>query len=223
MLLTYNENAKIPAKLSVFYNQAYEALFQRHDANKGGFERVRKTTLDIQDFSRVFSFFCLQSYEKRLFKMSRIECLDLIEKTKTWLEKDFNVEGYLTDLLSAACLMIEDGLEIAFSHRSFQEYFVAIYISTASPVIQKELISRYWRNLRADNVINLLLEIDPELIERELFIPVLHELFKKLGVNKKVGITHTAKYLKTCFLIFKLKKKTYGLDMQAIKLLIQIS
>lgn len=78
MLLTYGENAEIPSKLSIFYNQAYEALFRRHDAYKGAFNRDRLTTLDIQDFSKVFSLFCLQTYEKRLFKMPRSVCLEFI-------------------------------------------------------------------------------------------------------------------------------------------------
>ncbi len=143
MLLTYGENAEIPSKLSIFYNQAYEALFQRHDANKGGYSRNRLTELDIQDFSRVFALFSLQTYEKRLFKMPRIDCLNYIEKSRDNLHKKFNIEDYLSDLLSAACLLLEDGLEIAFSHRSFQEYFVALHISTAQPEIQNKLINRY--------------------------------------------------------------------------------
>jgi predicted NACHT family NTPase len=199
MLLTYGENAQIPSKLSIFYNQAYEALFQRHDANKGGYSRSRLTELDIQDFARVFSLFCLQTYDKRQFKMSRSECLDLIEKSRDKLCKDFKPEDYLSDLLSAACLMIEDGLEIAFSHRSFQEYFVAVFISNASPEIQKKLINRYLKNIRSDNVINLLLEIAPDLVERELMIPHLAELFRELKVKKKVGITHTVKFFKETY------------------------
>ena len=38
MLLTYSDNVHIPDKLSIFYNQAYESLFQKHDALKGGFQ-----------------------------------------------------------------------------------------------------------------------------------------------------------------------------------------
>jgi len=41
MFLTYGESADIPNKLNIFYNQAYEALFQRHDALKGAFQRER--------------------------------------------------------------------------------------------------------------------------------------------------------------------------------------
>ena len=199
MLLTYGENAEIPSKLSIFYNQAYEALFQRHDANKGGYKRDRLTKLDIQDFQRVFSLFSLQTYEKRLFKMTKLDCLSYIKKSKSNVQHDFNEEDYLSDLLSAACLLIEDGLEIAFSHRSFQEYFVALHISTAQPNIQEKLINRYWKNIDSDEVIRLLLELNPDLVERLLIIPQLEKLFNELNVKKQVGITHAAKYFKLSY------------------------
>lgn len=199
MLLTYGQNAEIPSKLSIFYNQAYEALFQRHDANKGGYSRERRTNLDIQDFSRVFSLFSLQTYEKRLFKMPRTDCLGYIEKSRDNLNKKFQPEDYLADLLSAACLLMEDGLEISYSHRSFQEYFVSLQIASSSPDIQEQLVNRYWKNMVSDNVIYLLSEINPELVERVLIIPKLTSLFKEIGVKNKVGVTHTAKYLKKVY------------------------
>jgi predicted NACHT family NTPase len=206
MLLTYSENAEIPSKLSIFYNQAYEALFRRHDAYKGGYTRDRLTDLDIQDFSRVFSLFALQTYEKGLFKMPRTDCLLFIERSRDSLCKSFTTENYLSDLLSAACLLLEDGLDIAFSHRSFQEYFVALHISQASPEIQEKLIDRYWLKLSSDNVIPLLLEINPELVERVLFVPQLEKLFSKVGIKRKVGITHTAKYFKSVFKSLNIEK-----------------
>ncbi|WP_210713218.1 NACHT domain-containing protein [Pseudomonas sp. MWU349] len=199
MLLTYGENSEIPSKLSIFYNQAFEALFLRHDAYKGGFSRARLTTLDIQDFSRVFSVFSLQTYDRRQFKMPRTACLNYIEKSRQSLTLDFSSEHYLDDLLSAACLLTEEGLEIAFSHRSFQEYFVALHISSATPDIQDRLIERYWRNMNSDNVIQLLYELNPDLVERVLFIPQLTELFKELGVNREVGVTHAARAFKKQF------------------------
>lgn len=199
MLLTYGENAEIPSKLSIFYNQAYEALFQRHDANKGGYSRGRLTELDIQDFSRVFSLFALQTYEKRLFKMPRTECLEFIKKSRDNLQHDFPPEDYLQDLLSAACLLIEDGLDVAFSHRSFQEYFVAIHISNAAPDIQEKLINRYCKNINSDNVMYLLFELNPDLVERVLLLPKLKKLFGEIGVKNKVGITHASKYIKRVY------------------------
>lgn len=199
MLLTYGESSEIPSKLSIFYNQAFDALFRRHDAYKGGYNRVRATSLDIQDFSRVFSLFSLQTYDKREFKMSRASCITYIEKSKKSLGKEFDPEDYLQDLLSAACLLTEEGLDVAFAHRSFQEYFVALHISNAAPEIQEKLIRRYWRNLRSDDVILLLMEINPELVERVLLIPELEKMFAELGVKRSVGITHAARLFKMSF------------------------
>ncbi len=199
MLLTYGENAEIPSKLSIFYNQAYEALFQRHDAGKGGYSRERLTDLDIQDFARVFSLFSLQTYEKRLFKMSRTDCLNFIEKARDNYQHEFSAEDYLNDLLSAACLLIEDGLEISYSHRSFQEYFVAVFISNAAPDVQRKLIQRYSSNIAHDDVLFLLLEMNPELIERELLVTRLRKMFNEIGVKRKVGISHGAKYVKRVY------------------------
>ena len=102
----------------------------------------------------------------------------------------------MQDLLSSVCLLVEDGLEVAFAHRSFQEYFVALYISTEAPEIQSKLIARYSKNIRSDKVISLLHEINPDLVERSLILPELEKLFSTLKVNTYVGVTHTAKYLK---------------------------
>lgn len=199
MLLTYGENSEIPTKLSIFYNQAFEALFRRHDSYKGGFVRSRMTTLDSQDFARVFSLFSLQTYERREFKMSRNLCLEYIETSRKVLGKDFVPENYLQDLLSAACLLMEEGLDVAYSHRSFQEYFTALHMSTASPVVQEKLVERFWRKMRSDDVIWLLYEINPDLVERLLILPKLDSLFSGLNVGRSVGITHTVKFIKKHF------------------------
>ena len=199
MLLTYGQNAEIPTKLSIFYNQAYEALFQRHDALKGGYKRERCTNLDIQDFAKVFSLFCLQTYDKRLFGLSRMEALSYIEKSKSHLSKEFSNEAYLEDALKATCLLVEDGLKIMFSHRSFQEYFVAFFITNSPPEVQDKLIQKYWKNMRSDNVILLLYEMNSDLVERLLIIPVLSDLFKRIGVKKTVGITHFTKFIKLTY------------------------
>jgi len=211
MLLTYSENAEIPSKLSIFYNQAYEALFQRHDAYKGGYKRNRQTNLDIQDFARVFSLFSLQTYEKRKFKMPRTVCLDFICKSRELLNLDFSDEDYLSDLLSATCLLMEDGLEISYSHRSFQEYFVARHILTASPDIQERLLFRYLRNTYSDNVIPLLLEMNSDLVERVLILPKAKELFANLGIKRKIGVTHASRYLKMNYVNVTLKNNSISM------------
>ncbi|MDR6960525.1 hypothetical protein J2W43_004530 [Pseudomonas brassicacearum] len=209
MLLTYGVNAEIPSKLSVFYNQAYEALFQRHDAYKGGYLRTRRTNLDIQDFSRVFALFSLLTFDKRLFKMSRTDCLRYIDKCRERFDSDFRAEDYLNDLLSAACLLIEDGMDISFSHRSFQEYFVALFISGATPIIQKKLVNKYWPNSESDSIMFLLYELNPDLLERVLIVPQLELLFRCIGVKDSIADIHVLRFLQIGYEQFRFGENSF--------------
>ena len=199
MLLTYGESADIPTKLSLFYTQAYEALFQRHDALKGGYQRKRKTSLDIQDFARVFGAFCLQTYDERNFRFSRSKAREYVRKAKTYVELDVRDADYLEDCLQAVCLLMEDGLNVVFSHRSFQEYFVAHYVYGADPRVQRRLLERFIPSIHSDNVYALLHEMNPGLIEREVLVPKLKTTFDEIGVKRVVGITHLTRFLKANF------------------------
>lgn len=199
MLLTYGISADIPKKLSIFYNQAYEALFQRHDAIKGGFQRDRHCDLDIQDFSRVFSAFCILTLDKRLFQFSRSDAISYLGKAKDLVNITVNSEDFLEDLLQSICLLVEDGLLLVFAHRSFQEYFSAKFICDAVPEVQRKLINRFTENFNLDSIIKILYELSPDLVEREFIIPNLKGLFEILGVKRKVGITHSVKYFRLDF------------------------
>jgi predicted NACHT family NTPase len=132
MLLTYSDRADIPPKLSLFYGQAYESLFQKHDALKGGFQRDRRTRLDIEDFAKVFAAFCMLSYDRREFEFSSTTALAYLEKAQALSQVEFDRGDYLLDASQAVCLLIEEGLSITFAHRSFQEYFVARFIQNRS-------------------------------------------------------------------------------------------
>lgn len=206
MLLTYGESADIPNKLSIFYSQAYETLFQRHDALKAGFQRERLTKLDIQDFGRVFSAFSIQTFDQRLFQMSATQALEYLERTKKITSIDFNVNDYLKDAEQAVCLLVEDGLMVAFSHRSFQEYFAARFIFGSSPDIQQKLVDKYSRWMALDSVFQLLYEMNPELVERSFLIPHLERLEQVIEVKRKVGISHYMRLLKNEYGTIRLRK-----------------
>lgn len=196
MFLTYGQSADIPSKLSLFYNQAYEVLFQRHDAFKGAYQRERLSKLDIQDFAKLFSAFSILTYDKRVFEFTKPEALEFIDKAKKLANINVNSNSYLVDAEQAVCLLIEEGLQIIFAHRSFQEYFVAQFINTAEPEVQQKLIEKYAEGIGRDSVLRLLYELNPQLVERTFIIPALTKLEEIVGYKKKVGITHYAKFVK---------------------------
>ncbi|SFU37447.1 NACHT domain-containing protein [Pustulibacterium marinum] len=196
MLITYGYSADIPNKLSVFYNQAFEALFQRHDALKGAFNRKRETELDIQEFSKILSIFCVLTYEQRKFKFTRIEALEFIDQAKELSCYEFNSSKYLTDLLQSVCLLVEDGLFIYFTHRSFQEYFTAKFIVESQTEIKTTLLKKYQANIREDNVYKLVHELDPDFMEFEIIIPFINDLFNEIKLKKNIGISHYVRFIR---------------------------
>jgi hypothetical protein len=203
MLLTYGQSADIPNKLNVFYNQAYEALYQRHDALKGGFKRKRYTNLDIQDYAKVFSSFCVQMYERRRFTFYRTEVVDALSKAKIITNIEFNTTHYLNDLLQSTCLLIEDGLTLTHAHRSFQEYFTAKFINEMKPEIQKRLLDKLYRHLESDSVFELLFEMNQEMLEKQFILPNLETIFKESGIKKMVGIIQFSKFIKLIYRKFE--------------------
>lgn len=199
MLLTYNDVADVPRKQSTFYAQAYDALFHRHDALKSGFKRDRLTNLDSQDFARAFAAFCVLTYERREFTFTRPRALEAIDEARITAMMAFDREAFLVDAIQAVCLLVEDGLDVSFAHRSFQEYFVARFITTAPVEMKSALVSRYSQLARSENVMALLFEIDPYIVERDYLLPALAAVRKAIGVFGNVERVHFVRYLRAMY------------------------
>ena len=206
MLLTFGDTAHIPDKLSIFYQQAYDSLFQKHDALKGGFQRDRRTKLDIQDFAKVFSAFCVQAYDKRQFSFTYSQALQYFDKARNISGLEFESEEVLQDSMQAVCLMIEDGLEIGFVHRSFQEFFVAKFISSSPPDTKGKLIERFSQSgeVDVDAVLQLLFEMDPYAVEEHYLLPSIEKIKTLVKFKRTVGVTHSLRYLKIMFERFEI-------------------
>ena len=196
MLLTYGYSADIPNKLHIFYNQAYEALFQRHDTMKGAYKRNRETSLDISDFEKALSAFCAITYDLRQIRFTKLEALKYIEQSKSITGINFNANHFLLDLLQSVCFLVNDGLEISFAHRSFQEYFTAKFISSIDASLKLNLIERYWPNINSDNVFKLLYELDKNFMEKDILLPRLKSILAEIGCKKASNKPIFLKYLK---------------------------
>jgi hypothetical protein len=199
MLLTYGDVAHIPHKLSTFYSQAYEALFYRHDALKSGYQRERKSDLDIQEYSRVFAAFSILSYDQREFSFTTSRALELISEARSLSMLEYNENAFLDDAIQSVCLLLEDGLRIAYAHRSFQEFFVARFIQSSQPEIQAKLIERFASNVGTDSVLALLWELDPYVVEQRYLLPRLAKIREVIGAVTTVNNTHLRRFIVRVF------------------------
>lgn len=211
MLLSYGQSASIPNKISVFYNQAYEALFERHDVLKDGFRRQRLTPLDIQDFARIYAAFCILAYDKRKLEFTQLEAIEAIEESQSISGITCNKQDYLTDLIQSVCMMVQEGLSIVYAHRSFQEYFAARFICEAKPDVQEQLIAKYTPTVRRDAVFTMMYEMRPELVVRYYLNPGLDRVLDKIGFKRTIGVTHHERFVRAIANRFLLREDGFGI------------
>jgi predicted NACHT family NTPase len=188
MLLTYNSFAEIPDRIHVFYDQAFDTLFSRHDATKEAFKRERYTTYPIDEFKRVFGIFCLVTYVEQETDFTDATIRENIKKAGKIARVSVDADGFLRDLMDAVCVLQRDGLSIVFSHRSFQEYFCAYAFLRLSREEAKPVALRLSER-RRDNVIPMIFEMNRSLLEDVYVIPMMEHtgaFFAKLQDKTKI-------------------------------------
>lgn len=194
MLLTFENHASIPDKLNDFYEQAFITLFNAHDATKGAYKRDIKSGLGYDDFKSVFSYFCFHTYFKSKFEFTESELLYYISKAKRKLEikKEFTCESYKDDLVKSVCMMVQEGLNYRFSHRSFQEYFSALYITQLPDKTQEQLISSWLQEdylmFEQESILYMLYDLQKDRFNMNVIYPCLLKARKGYIENKKSNI-----------------------------------
>ncbi len=190
MLLTYEEHASIPDRLNDFYEQAFLTLFNSHDATKGAFVRDIRSRLPYNEFKNVFAHFCFKTYFKGVYEFTEAQLHAFLNETRAKLGVDgMDVQNFIYDLTHSVCMLIEDGVNLRFSHRSFQEYFAAVYTTSLSDETQGRLLQRWVRDnsyrIREENFLFMLHDMQAERCERNVFLPLLDQLARKFEANDR--------------------------------------
>lgn len=186
MLMNYHRFADVPEKKYLFYEQAYQTLLQRHDADKLAYKRVFRSVTDPSDFTKVFKEFCAKSYRKGDFEFdsqkfgSYFDRLKSVERLNSPMMK---IDNFLFDVCHSACLMYEEGQSFHFLHRSFQEYFFADYYSRQDDTTLRKLgaaIDRSDQMVFDDgSAFDMLYDLAPEKVEKFIFLPFLDQIFEE--------------------------------------------
>jgi hypothetical protein len=176
MLLRYDQFASSSDKIYIFYDLAFETLFFKHDISKGVYERKRYTSITVDEFKKLFSAISFSSYRKNKYSFTRSEIITFIDRALSYCKFQANAALVLKDLMESLCIMQEDGLFFTFVHRSFQEYFAALFVAEyrGSKVLEyvDDIMSRNY----TENAGRLLKEMSPALVQRHWALPSLVNL-----------------------------------------------
>lgn len=175
MLLTYELFAEVPDKMHLFYAHAFETLLRGHDVTKAQFRRPLKSMLPEEEFKRLFAAFCAATYSNRKYEFSFDEIELYIKQAIAACCLTASVREVIDDLVMSVCVMQYESLQYSFVHRSFQEYFTAVYLRESPLSVVSDFLESGYHPAR-ESVIPMLVGMDRDRLEKEWCLPALDKL-----------------------------------------------
>lgn len=169
MLMTFSQSGEVPDKRSVFYKYAFMTLFSWHDGSKEAFKRESKTGLDVDQFEKLFSIFCLLTYVDHSYQIDRNQFVKVLDNCKKYIDFEFDKDSFIKESVESVNLLYKEGDDYIFTHRSFQEYFTAFACVNYFQSKLGELSVRLYRG--ADSVLSLMNDINGNVVDEYLICP----------------------------------------------------
>lgn len=197
MLLMYRQFADVPEKIHLFYRYAFQTLYSLHDGNKESFTRHRKTSLDEDQFCKIFSIFSLMTYGQMRTSFDAGEVRSLLSAAVTRSGISVNVDKFLDEAVESVNLLYKEGEVYSFVHRSFQEYFAAYAVVNFFSAKMSELLLKM-PDRSDDKFYTMTYEMNSDIVddyficpqysaEKSFFDNIVSREFSVDGVLKRVS------------------------------------
>ena len=185
LAITYKSYNKIPTQLHEFYENLFHLLVNRHDATKPGYNREYKSGLNEKELEELFKAFCFYATLKGQTSLTKSEVFEVFKKAKDISGlPDVNDLDFITDCKNNTCLILEEGFQYHFLHKSIMEFHAASYISSSPQKLKEKFYymvrggqHQFWVEL------NFLKVLDEYNYNSLFLIPEYESQFEKLGVG----------------------------------------
>lgn len=179
-LLVFELNQEVPNKKSDFYDYVFTALSTEHNSlSKPGFVYPKKSNLSNSELRDVIDIFSFRTFFNGDFAFKKSEAKSQLKNIskREYNGLSFDADKVLDDFLLAIPVLIRDGLEIKFPHRSLQEFFAASFIKNLNTATKEKIYKETFEPLAQkgtdsfNNFWNLCSEIDNSAFTQFFIIP----------------------------------------------------
>lgn len=190
-IMAFENHPEIPKRKSAFYRNVFDTLYSRHDGiTKNSFPREKLTKLQRDDFEGILTIFSYLTLIEGQYSFTTEYLTDILQKIENSSDYNFIVESLIYDLHTSISILILDGFEYFFPHRSMQEYFTALFINKLPTDKKHKAYSNLSNVLQESstdysfNFWSLCFELDETVFISNFLIPQLKKIYKQLE-NKK--------------------------------------
>lgn len=181
LVIRYKSFQELPAQLSDFYDSLFQLLLQRHDGLKPGYRRSRSCKMNDFQYRQVFEAFCFNTKKFGTRPLSGEDVYKASEEALNERKIQDDPQGFVGDIVKVTCLLVKDGEEFRFIHKSVQEYYTAAYIhqrpELVASILYKKLFNvKYHWSFQQE--VRFLKEIDTYKYQKFGVIPYLKDFFK---------------------------------------------
>lgn len=192
-IMAFENHPEIPKRKSAFYRNVFDTLYSKHDGiTKNSFLREKKTKMQLDDFENILSILCYLTVLEGSYDFTYEKLYDYLQKIKTTFSFKYGTDALIHDLRTSISILVLDGFEYRFPHRSMQEYFTAFFISKL-PTEKKQkaysnLAVTFLKSSTDDNFTlwNLCLEMDENTFLQKFLIPNLQLAQKEFNSEEDV-------------------------------------
>lgn len=207
LYMAYEYKPKIPYKKHIFYEQVYDALFEKHDLMKDGFDRPKYSNLDISDFEKVLRYVGFSTVKKGQVEFNKSSLLQIINKAKRETGLDFKENDFLHDLITTVPLFVLEGVYYSWSHKSLQDYFAAKFIEIGAGQKREAILEKIYYlddiSILA-NVLDIFYDIDKKTFKHTILYKLINDINEYFNNDDSKNIRIDK------LLLLERKERTFG-------------
>ena len=197
----FNYKHTIPLKKHLFYDQVFDAFFERHDLTKdGGYVHEKLSKLDSDQFERVLRLLGFDCMKSQSVEFERLELEHIIDRSKRFMpDLQYKTSCFVDDLLHSVPLFCKDGAFLKWVHKSMQEYFAAKFVYRDTKVEQDKMLTTIYNSQKLPSYFNMLdiyYDIDNYGFQKNITLPLLQEFVNFYEKNYREVTGIDIKYVK---------------------------
>lgn len=184
VVIVYESEREIPPTLPDFFERLFQVVFTRHDRLKAGFNRKHHCGLSERRLQTLFEAFCFMTLQAGHGRsLTGAQFNQAFDRALAYTQGcACEVEKFRLDITKVACLMLEEGVDLAtFLHKSIVEYYAAAFIAHSADDVARLFYEHALKSYRHwESVIAFLRDVDQYRFAKEYTMREAPSLLKSV-------------------------------------------